>query len=54
MYRTFNCGVGMIIALPQSSVKDALTLLEKHGESAWVIGEIAARQSDNAEQVIIK
>lgn len=54
MYRTFNCGVGMIIALPQSAVKDALTLLEKHGESAWVIGEIVARQSDDAEQVIIK
>ena len=25
MYRTFNCGVGMVIALPQSEVETALS-----------------------------
>lgn len=41
MYRTFNCGVGMIIALPEKEVETAIALLEQAGEKAWVIGKIA-------------
>ncbi len=40
MYRTFNCGVGMIIALPQNQVDAALALLKAEGENAWLIGKI--------------
>lgn len=40
MYRTFNCGVGMVIALPEKEVETALALLEQAGEKAWVIGKI--------------
>ncbi len=40
MYRTFNCGVGMVIALPEKEVETALALLEQSGEKAWVIGKI--------------
>ncbi|ACQ92544.1 phosphoribosylformylglycinamidine cyclo-ligase [Tolumonas auensis DSM 9187] len=40
MYRTFNCGVGMIIALPQAQVDAALALLKAEGENAWLIGQI--------------
>ena len=40
MYRTFNCGVGMIIALPQDQVESALALLKAEGENAWLIGQI--------------
>ncbi|KZY49806.1 MULTISPECIES: phosphoribosylformylglycinamidine cyclo-ligase [unclassified Oleiphilus] len=50
MYRTFNCGVGMIIAVPAGSEESAIKLLEAEGESAWVIGEIADTSSDE-EQV---
>lgn len=42
MYRTFNCGVGMVIAVPASHVDNALALLEAEGESAFLIGEIQA------------
>ncbi|MCL1065490.1 phosphoribosylformylglycinamidine cyclo-ligase [Shewanella olleyana] len=52
MYRTFNCGVGMIIALPAEKVETALELLKAEGENAWLIGEIANRQGDE-EQVEI-
>ncbi|UNH29521.1 phosphoribosylformylglycinamidine cyclo-ligase [Moellerella wisconsensis] len=52
MYRTFNCGVGMIIALPPAEVAPALNLLTELGETAWQIGKIAALPA-NAEQVII-
>lgn len=52
MYRTFNCGVGLIIALPKDCVDNAIALLNKHGEQAWLIGEI--KQSHSSERVIIK
>jgi phosphoribosylformylglycinamidine cyclo-ligase len=40
MYRTFNCGIGMIAVVPQEQASQALALLASHGESAQVIGEI--------------
>ncbi|MFO6491156.1 phosphoribosylformylglycinamidine cyclo-ligase [Hafnia alvei] len=51
MYRTFNCGVGMIIALPASEVDAAIALMNAHGEKAWKIGAIAASNTD--ERVVI-
>ena len=53
MYRTFNCGVGMVIALPQSEVETALAILKQSGENAWLIGHIESA-TDNEPQVIIK
>ncbi|GAM62014.1 phosphoribosylformylglycinamidine cyclo-ligase [Vibrio ishigakensis] len=41
MYRTFNCGVGLIVALPQDQANAAVELLKAEGENAWVIGQIA-------------
>jgi phosphoribosylformylglycinamidine cyclo-ligase len=52
MYRTFNCGVGMLVALPAELAEQAVTLLNDNGEQAWVIGSIKA--SDSEERVIIK
>ena len=53
MYRTFNCGVGMIIALPADQVAAALALLQAEGEQAWHIGHIADAAADE-EQVEIR
>ncbi|EKO3456872.1 phosphoribosylformylglycinamidine cyclo-ligase [Vibrio fluvialis] len=53
MYRTFNCGVGLVIALPKDQAQSAVELLQQEDENAWVIGEIAAAQ-ENEEQVEIK
>lgn len=52
MYRAFNCGVGMIIALPQEQVETALAILKQAGENAWLIGHIEHAE-DDAEQVVI-
>jgi phosphoribosylformylglycinamidine cyclo-ligase len=41
MYRTFNCGVGMVICIPASQVGQCLDLLQAQGETAWVLGNIA-------------
>jgi phosphoribosylformylglycinamidine cyclo-ligase len=40
MYRTFNCGIGMIAVVPKEHAPQALELLAAYGESAQVIGEI--------------
>ena len=52
MYRTFNCGVGMIIALPQDQIDAALALLKAEGENAWLIGHIE-QAADGEKQVEI-
>ena len=52
MYRTFNCGVGMVIALPLEQVETALAILKQSGENAWLIGHIEHAE-DDAEQVVI-
>ncbi|MCY0965809.1 phosphoribosylformylglycinamidine cyclo-ligase [Parathalassolituus penaei] len=48
MFRTFNCGVGMIVALPAAQAQQAVALLNAEGEQSWIIGEIAAKQGDEA------
>ena len=50
MYRTFNCGVGMVLAVPANKADEAISLLEAEGETAWKIGHIATTVSDE-EQV---
>ncbi|MFQ5644765.1 MAG: phosphoribosylformylglycinamidine cyclo-ligase [Thiogranum sp.] len=40
MYRTFNCGVGMVVCVPDSQVEACLQLLGQQGESAWVLGSV--------------
>ncbi|UTW49503.1 phosphoribosylformylglycinamidine cyclo-ligase [Bacterioplanoides sp. SCSIO 12839] len=50
MYRTFNCGVGMIIALPEDKADAAVALLNAEGEHAWIIGDIQPQQ-EGEEQV---
>lgn len=52
MYRTFNCGVGLIIALPKEQAENATQILNNLGENAWIIGHIEANESE--QQVEIK
>jgi len=51
MYRTFNCGVGMVIALSPADADRAVQLMTDAGEKAWKIGVIKASDSD--ERVVI-
>ena len=41
MRRTFNCGVGLIVAVAASELDPALDVLASTGETAWQIGRIA-------------
>lgn len=42
MRRVFNCGIGMVAAVAAKDAQAAETLLQQHGETAWILGEIIA------------
>jgi phosphoribosylformylglycinamidine cyclo-ligase len=41
MYRTFNMGIGMVVAVAEQESEDIVYRLKGLGEQAWVIGDIA-------------
>jgi len=52
VWRTFNCGVGMVAVVPAGEVAAALAVLAGRGVDAWVLGEIITR-SAAAERVVL-
>ena len=44
MYRTFNCGVGMVVCVSEKDKDTAIQCLKESGETAWEIGTVEARQ----------
>jgi|TARA_E500000178_G_scaffold344507_1_gene392903 phosphoribosylformylglycinamidine cyclo-ligase len=40
MYRTFNCGIGMVICVSPRDIDQALTVLKKSGEEPFLIGHV--------------
>ncbi|MEI6704296.1 MAG: AIR synthase-related protein, partial [Deltaproteobacteria bacterium] len=42
MYRTFNMGIGMVLAVPDGQAEEVIDRLKGLGEKAWIIGEVAA------------
>lgn len=51
MYRTFNCGVGMIICIDPDCEQQTLQLLRSAGEDAWTVGQI---ETNRDESVILE
>ena len=47
MYRTFNCGVGMVLVVPAETAGQCINLLQQNGETPAVIGVIQ-QGTDNA------
>jgi phosphoribosylformylglycinamidine cyclo-ligase len=47
MHRVFNCGIGLVIALPRDKVATATMLLRREGELVYEIG--AVEQASGAE-----
>ena len=43
MWRTFNCGVGLVVILPAARADEAIARLTEAGESVFHIGEIVPR-----------
>ena len=53
MYRTFNCGIGMIVCVPAARADGAMQLLREQGETVWRIGEITQRGGEQ-DPVILR
>jgi phosphoribosylformylglycinamidine cyclo-ligase len=41
MYRTFNMGIGMVLAVAENQAEEIIDRLKGLGETAWMIGDIA-------------
>lgn len=52
MYRTFNMGIGLMVAVDDDSVEEILLRFKAHGEEAFVIGDITALK-EGEERVIL-
>ncbi|MEX2526067.1 MAG: phosphoribosylformylglycinamidine cyclo-ligase [Gemmatimonadota bacterium] len=42
MYRVFNMGVGMVVAVAASEAERVLALLEEAGETPWMLGQVTS------------
>ncbi len=49
MYRTFNCGVGMVVCVAEAEADSALAQLAAAGETAWRLGRI----EEGADQPVV-
>ena len=52
MYRTFNCGVGMVVCVSAEESEAALAALKAAGEEPWVVGSIESA-AEGGEAVIL-
>src|SRR3989338_6627897 len=52
MYRTFNCGIGMVVIVDKGDAEAALAQLNATGECATVIGTIRARHGNEHQTQI--
>jgi phosphoribosylformylglycinamidine cyclo-ligase len=42
MYRTFNCGVGMVVCVAADAGERALACLRAQGLDAWTLGQVTS------------
>jgi phosphoribosylformylglycinamidine cyclo-ligase len=52
MLRVFNCGIGMILAVPQRQVEDISQRLHGLGERAYRIGEVERKDADDGPALV--
>jgi phosphoribosylformylglycinamidine cyclo-ligase len=52
MFRTFNCGIGMVLIVTPDETDDILTRLQGLGEKACLIGETLPQAGNDAQVVI--
>lgn len=53
MLRTFNCGIGMILCVSAEQTQQALEILNKDSEQAFLLGSVANRESDADASVVM-
>lgn len=46
MYRTFNCGIGMVVCVAAEFATTAINCFQEMGETAWLIGTVKEHPSE--------
>ena len=46
MWRVFNCGIGFMMVMPRTRADEALALLKRQRQRAWIAGEIVNGAND--------
>ena len=52
MYRVFNCGVGMVLAVAAGDAASAESALTRAGETVWRIGRIRQRRNHEPQTIV--
>ncbi len=52
MYRTFNCGVGLVLVVDEKDVETTLSVLKEQGENAWLLGHLEARSDGEQVEIV--
>jgi len=53
MYKTFNCGVGMVVIMAAEDAAAATALLEAEGETVYQLGTVRARVGDEHQTQVV-
>jgi phosphoribosylformylglycinamidine cyclo-ligase len=53
MFRVFNCGIGMVLAVAREQLAAATMLLKREGELAYEIGFVEAGNAGEPEAVVL-
>jgi phosphoribosylformylglycinamidine cyclo-ligase len=51
MYRTFNCGIGMVVIVSEADAQQACDILKAQGETAVIIGRIETAEGEASVQI---
>lgn len=52
MYKTFNCGIGMVVIVAQADAAEAKKVLEAKGETVYQVGKIRAQNAGEAPTIV--
>ena len=51
MFKTFNCGIGLVLCVERNNADKTINYLNDNGETAWVIGSIIKNNGDTKVQI---
>jgi phosphoribosylformylglycinamidine cyclo-ligase len=46
MYRTFNCGIGMVVIVDSNDAEKTISAFNNAGETAWLLGQVESSTGD--------
>jgi phosphoribosylformylglycinamidine cyclo-ligase len=54
MYRTFNCGIGMVVVVSPENQQKTIDFLQQQGETVFTLGTIEASADETPSVLIIE